>query len=76
MKLGNNIQFMRTNMCLSQEELATDDIPANETDDISAIISRYLLFAQRINLNAADTINGLQDIFLNDIDKENEYYQH
>ncbi len=63
MKLGNNIQFLRTNMCLSQEELATDDIPANETDDISAIISRYLLFAQRINLNAADTINGLQDIF-------------
>lgn len=32
MKLGNNIQFLRTNMCLSQEELATDDIPANETD--------------------------------------------
>ena len=31
MKLGNNIQFLRTNMCLSQEELATDDIPANET---------------------------------------------
>lgn len=22
MKLGNNIQFLRTNMCLSQEELA------------------------------------------------------
>ena len=43
MKLGNNIQFLRNNMCLSQEELATDDIPANETDDISAIISRYLL---------------------------------
>lgn len=76
MKLGNNIQFLRNSMCLSQEELATDDIPANETDDISAIISRYLLFAQRINLNATDTMNGLQDIFLNDIDKENEYYQH
>lgn len=76
MKLGNNIQFLRNNMCLSQEELATDDIPTNETDDISAIISRYLLFAQRIHLNAADTMNGLQDIFLNDIDKENEYYQH
>lgn len=52
MKLGNNIQFLRNNMCLSQEELATDDIPANETDDISAIISRYLLFTQHINLNA------------------------
>ena len=76
MKLGNNIQFLRTNMCLSQEELATADSPANETDDISAIISRYLLFAQRINLNATDTMNGLQDIFLNDIDKENECYQH
>ena len=76
MKLGNNIQFLRNNMCLSQEELATDDIPTNETDDISAIISRYLLFAQRINLNTTDTMNGLQDIFLNDIDKENEYYQH
>ena len=76
MKLGNNIQFLRNNMCLSQEELATDDIPTNETDDISAIISRYLLFAQRIHLNATDTMNGLQDIFLNDIDKENEYYQH
>ena len=38
--------------------------------------NRYLLFAQRINLNATDTMNGLQDIFLNDIDKENECYQH
>lgn len=135
MKLGNNIQFLRNNMCLSQEELAekcnvsrqsvtkwesgettptieklflladifnvsldeltgrseinsynrlmklvkqlaTDDIPTNETDDISAIISRYLLFTQHINLNATDTMNGLQDIFLNDIDKENEYYKH
>lgn len=63
MKLGNNIQFLRNNMYLSQEELATDDIPANETDDISAIISRYLLFTQHINLNATDTMNGLQDIF-------------
>ena len=74
--LNENIKNLRKSKGLSQEELATDDIPANETDDISAIISRYLLFAQRINLNAADTINGLQDIFLNDIDKENEYYQH
>ena len=68
MKLGNNIQFFRNNMYLSQEELATDDIPTNETDDISAIISRYLLFTQHINLNATDTMNGLQYIFLNDID--------
>lgn len=128
MMLGNNIQLLRKNMNLSQEELAekcnvsrqsvtkweteettptieklfiladlfnvsldeltgrseinaysrlmklvkqfvSDDIPTNETDEISAIITRYLLFAKHINLNATDTMKGLQDIFLPGMDK-------
>lgn len=60
---------------LTREQFDLYDIPIT-TDDISAIISRYLLFTQHINLNATDTMNGLQYIFLNDIDKENEYYKH
>lgn len=44
--------------------LAVEDIPKNEDDEISSIVKRYLLFAKAINLDAAKTLKGLQDIFL------------
>lgn len=46
------------------KELAVEDIPKNEDDEISSIVKRYLLFAKSINLDAAKTLKGLQDIFL------------
>lgn len=49
------------------KRVAVDDIPTNENDDISAIVSRYLLFAKNIKLNATDTLKGLQDIFCAEI---------
>lgn len=49
----------------------TDDIPKNEDDEISAIVTRYLLFARSVNLDATNTLRGLQKIFLQkDIEKE------
>lgn len=49
----------------------TDDIPKNEDDEISAIVTRYLLFARSVNLDATNTLRGLQNIFLQkDIEKE------
>lgn len=53
------------------KELAVEDIPKNADDEISAIVTRYLLFAKSINLDATNTLNGLQDIFLKNA-KENE----
>ncbi len=46
------------------KQLIVDDIPMNEDDDISAIITRYLLFTKELNLNANDILKGLNDIFL------------
>jgi transcriptional regulator with XRE-family HTH domain len=46
------------------KEFAVEDIPENEDDEISAIVTRYLIFAKSINLDATSTLNGLQDIFL------------
>ena len=48
-------------------EFAVEDIPKNENDEISAIVTRYLLFAKSINLYATNTLNGLQDIFLKNV---------
>ena len=48
------------------KELAVDDIPHNEDDDISAIVSRYLLFTKEMNMDATDALTGLQEIFLQD----------
>lgn len=53
------------------KEFAVEDIPKNEDDEMSAIVKRYLLFAKSINLDATNTLNGLQDIFLKNV-KENE----
>lgn len=46
------------------KEFAVEDIPKNEDDEISAIVARYLLFANSINLDATMIMKGLQDIFL------------
>lgn len=50
------------------KQFVVDDIPRDEDDDISAIVSRYLLFAKKMNIDATDALNGLQDIFLKDVD--------
>ena len=47
------------------KQMVVDDIPLDEDDEISAIVSRYLLFTKSINLDAVDAMRGLQDIFLN-----------
>ena len=45
---------------------SVNDIPKDEEDEISAIVSRYLLFTQSINLDASESLRGLTEIFLND----------
>lgn len=46
------------------KELAAEDIPMDEEDDISAIVSRYLVFVERMGLSAVDKLKGLEEIFL------------
>lgn len=41
-----------------------DDIQEGPEGDVSAIVSRYLLFAERMGLSAKDKLNGLEEIFL------------
>lgn len=45
------------------KEFAVEDIPHDEDDDISAIVARYLLFTKKMNMDATDALNGLQEIF-------------
>ena len=45
---------------------SVNDIPKDEEDEISAIVSRYLLFTHSINLDASESLRGLTEIFLND----------
>ncbi|MBQ8232023.1 MAG: helix-turn-helix domain-containing protein [Lachnospiraceae bacterium] len=52
------------------KEFAVDDIPTDEEDDISAIVSRYMLFANSVGLDASDVLRGLEEIFLNIAMKE------
>lgn len=49
------------------KEFAVEDIPHDEDDDISAIVARYLLFTKKMNMDATDALNGLQEIFLHDV---------
>ena len=46
------------------KEFAAEDIPKDEEDDISAIVTRYLLFAKRMELTGEQSLEGLQEIFL------------
>lgn len=55
-KFSRFIAFMRDNI--------VDDIPKNEDDEISAIVTRYLLFVQGLDISAEDRLRGLQEIFL------------
>ena len=48
------------------KEFAAKDIPVDEDDDISAIVVRYLLFAERMGLIAEQRMTGLEEIFLCD----------
>lgn len=48
------------------KELAVDDIPTDIDDDVSAIVSRYLLFMNGLEIDATSILNGLQEIFLKD----------
>ena len=56
-------RFAMFNMDLINK-LVVDDIPTDEDDDISAIVSRYLHFTDNIGLDATTSLNGLQEIFL------------
>lgn len=49
---------------------SVNDIPEDEEDEISTIVSRYLLFAHSINLDASETLRGLTEIFLNEAMQE------
>lgn len=49
------------------KQFVVDDIPTDDDDDISAIITRYLLFAKEMNLDATDSLSGLEKIFLHDV---------
>lgn len=48
------------------KEFAAKDIPVDEDDDISAIVVRYFLFAERMGLTAEQRMTGLEEIFLCD----------
>ena len=48
------------------KEFAAKDIPVDEDDEISAIVVRYLLFAERMGLTAEQRMTGLEEIFLCD----------
>lgn len=50
------------------KEFAADDIPTDDEDDISAIVRRYLLFANRMGLTGEQSLEGLQEIFLHGVE--------
>ncbi len=49
------------------KEFAAEDIPVDDEDDISAIVRRYLLFANRMGLTEEQSLDGLREIFLHTI---------
>lgn len=49
---------------------SVNDIPKDEEDEISTIVSRYLLFAHSINLDASETLRRLTEIFLSEAMQE------
>lgn len=50
------------------KEFAAEDIPTDDEDDISAIVTRYLLFAKRMGLTGEQSLEGLQEIFLHGVE--------
>ena len=52
------------------KEFGAKDIPISEDDDISAIVVRYLRFAERMGLTAEQRMAGLEEIFLYDACKD------
>lgn len=51
-------------------------VPSNirfgDDDDISAVVSRYILFMRKMNLSDEDILSGLQEIFLAGEDENGE----
>ena len=41
-----------------------DDIPKDDEDNISPIVSRYLMFMQEIDVSPENSLKGLEKIFL------------
>lgn len=54
------------------KEFVAKDTPVDEDDDISAIVVRYLLFAERVGLTAEQRMTGLDEIFLCDAVKNSK----
>lgn len=50
------------------KEFAAEDIPVDDEDDISDIVRRYLLFANRMGLTGEQSLEGLQEIFLHGVE--------
>ena len=50
------------------KEFAAEDIPTDDEDDSSAIVTRYLLFVKRMGLTEEQSLEGLQEIFLHGVE--------
>lgn len=46
------------------KKYAASDIPLDEDDEVSAIVSRYILYMQKLSIKPEDVLNGLIEIFL------------
>lgn len=51
------------------KEFAEKDIPTDEEDEISSVVTRYLFFVERMGLSAGDKLKGLEEIFLCNAEK-------
>ena len=51
------------------KEFAEKDIPTDEEDDISSVVTRYLFFVECMGLSAGDKLKGLEEIFLCNAEK-------
>ena len=46
------------------KQFIAKDLPQKEDEDISKIVVRFLTFANRMGLNATDSLNGLEEVLL------------
>ena len=49
------------------KQFIAKDLPQKEDEDISKIVVRFLTFANRMGLNATDSLNGLAEVFLQNV---------
>lgn len=45
-------------------KFAAADIPIDDEDEASAIVCRYLLYMEKLNISPEDSLHGLIEIFL------------